>query len=146
MTVLIRSARGRMLNIDGIKYCIRLEITETPTEEFYFQWGVFLSRSSKKFVTLGLVMMLIFPWLQVCVKVNSPDITLNFQVLMAIGFVVNTMFVFIPHFAIASFLVLLEGIIGGIAYVNVYSYVHRTVSRPQFVDCRSTERELKVDK
>lgn len=57
-----------MLNIDGIKYCIRLEITETPTEEFYFQWGVFLSRSSKKFVTLGLVMMLIFPWLQVCVK------------------------------------------------------------------------------
>ena len=64
---------------------------------------------------------------------------------MAIGFVVNTMFVFIPHFAIASFLVLLEGIIGGIAYVNVYSYVHRTVSRPQFVDCRRP-RELKVSK
>ncbi|PAV71648.1 hypothetical protein WR25_03612 [Diploscapter pachys] len=33
-----------------------------------YQWGVFLSRSSKKFVTLGLVMMLIFPWLQVCAK------------------------------------------------------------------------------
>ncbi|PAV71643.1 hypothetical protein WR25_03607 [Diploscapter pachys] len=75
-----------------------------------YQWGVFLSRSSKKFLTFGLVMMLIFPWL---------------QVLLAIAFVVNAMFVFIPHFAIASFLVLLEGIIGGIVYVNVYSYVHK---------------------
>ncbi|PAV80610.1 hypothetical protein WR25_16594 [Diploscapter pachys] len=48
-----------------------------------------------------------------------------YQVLLAIVFVVNTMFVFIPHFAIASFFVLLEGIIGGIVYVNVYSYVHK---------------------
>ena len=47
---------------------------------------------------------------------------------MAIGFVVNTMIVFIPHFAIALFLVLLEGIVWGIAYVNVYSYVHKNVS------------------
>ena len=65
-------------------------------------------------------------------KVNSPDTTLNFQVLLAIAFVVNTMFVFIPHFAIVSFLVLLEGIIGGIAYVNVYSYVHKNVG---FEEC-----------
>ena len=77
-------------------------------------------------------MMLIFPWLQVCLEINSPSAISNFQVFLAIGFVVNTMFVFVPHFAIASFLVLLEGIIGGIAYVNVYSYVHKNVG---FEEC-----------
>ena len=43
-------------------------------------------------------------------------------------FCINTFIAFIPHFAVAAGLVLVEGLIAGASYSNIYNHIYKSVS------------------
>ncbi|GMT27814.1 hypothetical protein PFISCL1PPCAC_19111, partial [Pristionchus fissidentatus] len=78
-----------------------------------YQVGVFISRSSVSFVQLPPIVLYILPVLQLA---------------NAIFFFFDALYFFVPHIAILFVLIIIEGLLGGAAYVNTFNNLHKEVA------------------
>ncbi|CAI4230100.1 unnamed protein product [Auanema sp. JU1783] len=77
-----------------------------------YQVGVFLSRSSVKVFELPMWAIYILPVLQMS---------------NMIFFLFEAIYWFVPHISIVFVLIILEGLLGGSAYVNTYNKIHKMI-------------------
>ncbi|CAJ0933107.1 unnamed protein product, partial [Mesorhabditis belari] len=78
-----------------------------------YQVGVFISRSSVKFLELPLGVLYLLPILQMG---------------NAVFFYFEARYAFLPHIWIAFALILIEGLYGGSSYVNTFNWVHKNIA------------------
>ncbi|OZC07142.1 CLN3 protein [Onchocerca flexuosa] len=81
-----------------------------------YQFGVFISRSSTKFIQLQSSSILLIPILQ----------TINATFLFW-----DALKQFIPHVIVVFIIVFYEGLLGGAAYVNIFRLLHKSEDYPK---------------
>lgn len=92
-----------------------------------YQVGVFISRSSVRFLELPIWAIYLLPILQVTIFLLLIS---SFQTANLGFFIFEAIYWFIPNIGIIFAIIVLEGLLGGAAYVNTYNYAHKTVRNP----------------
>uniref|UniRef100_A0A0N5AMN0 Battenin n=1 Tax=Syphacia muris TaxID=451379 RepID=A0A0N5AMN0_9BILA len=97
-----------------------------------YQIGVFISRSSSQYISLKSTLIPFLSILQV--NKNFPFVTmvlnsLHFQLINTGLFFWNAVSQFTPHIIIIFAIVFYEGLLGGAAYVNTFTAIHKTVNQ-----------------
>ncbi|EYC45523.1 hypothetical protein Y032_0425g1239 [Ancylostoma ceylanicum] len=77
-----------------------------------YQVGVFVSRSSLKFIQFNMTLIALMPLL---------------QLLNLVFLTFNAIYAFVPHFGMVCAIILYEGLIGGGSYVNTFHHIHKKV-------------------
>ncbi|PAV81316.1 hypothetical protein WR25_09317 isoform H [Diploscapter pachys] len=78
-----------------------------------YQFGVFISRSSIKFIELPTLVLYMLPVLQL--------LNMTF-------FILEARYWFVPHIAIIFAMIVFEGLFGGSSYVNTFHKIHKMVA------------------
>ncbi|PAV81319.1 hypothetical protein WR25_09317 isoform J [Diploscapter pachys] len=78
-----------------------------------YQFGVFISRSSIKFIELPTLVLYMLPVLQL--------LNMTF-------FILEARYWFVPHIAIIFAMIVFEGLFGGSSYVNTFHKIHKMVN------------------